>query len=328
MSSLGVPTTKIRRTYTVVGVLGLALFISPEIIQSVYHGEFKWTYLGDWVARIGEAAAVGAIIGYFLDYYLVDSVTDALVTATSSVNDAASSGLIAMREAVDVHVERIKTDVFEGVLGSIVERDVLTIFHRTVLHCPVYRDPLHLILTLSREDLVKEDKTRITYIKCEWHEEYWLRSLQSPRASYQIEIGLETADVPVLSDKCGIIEIRIDDSVDRGNPFLGEPDAVDSTFVVYKKVVQVPFNNPIHVESYSVSYKSLNDSETFEIMVPSKNVELEVRVVGCKLNVRPHIMASGGWRHGGRHQRESYLHLIVNGAMLPHQGIALAWTLE
>lgn len=295
--------TRFRIYYLWVAIGGIVLLVSPEIVTAVIEQKFDSAVIGDWITRIGTAAMIGAALAFMLDQWQTKSIT----------------------ELTDGKINKIIENVFDGVFKSAVDADIYDLFRQSVLNCPIYRDPFKLILKLTRDTrTINGRETEV--LRCEWHEEYLLWSLQLPKALHDLEVAIVTNEIPDLEDLCGITEIRIGDKTRRGDPFLGERSA--DNFMVFRERVEVPHGNPVKVESYSVCYKTLTDSETFESVIPSKHIEVEVHVSGCRLSVQPHIMVEGGWREGGRHQRDATCHWIANSAMLPHQGIALSWSPE
>jgi hypothetical protein len=126
-----------------------------------------------------------------------------------------------------------------------------------------------------------------------------------------------------MRDQVGITRVKIDGTAEEGSPFIGSKAGGEWT---YERRLEIPLGRPIKVESYSTCYKSLTDSDSFEMLIPTKKVEIEVNVRGCDLDVRPHIMVEGDWTPGGRHnEKENIYHWVPRNAMLPHQGVAIQW---
>jgi len=284
-------------------VVGCLLFFGPGIVSDLKNNGSIWETVKAFAERLGEALIIGGIVAYLLDAHLVKGV-NALVTQ---------------------HVNRIKLDVFEGVMGKIVDKDMFSVFNKTVLRCPFYRDQVRLTLTLTCEDVEIEGKVG-TYLRCEWHEKYMIYSLQTPSASHELDIAISTNEVRGLEGRCGVTKVMVGPNVYGGSPgsFIGKNDALGESR--FREIITVPAVSPASVESFSIAYKTLTDSETFEINLPSKNVELEVKVIGCDLNVRGHIMCPEAATHGWQHGQNGVSHWIAHGAILPHQGISLSWS--
>jgi hypothetical protein len=63
-----------RSHYIVILCVGVVLFTAPQWIKALLEGHFGWTYLYEWASKLGEAAIIGVVVGYFLDIILMKSV--------------------------------------------------------------------------------------------------------------------------------------------------------------------------------------------------------------------------------------------------------------
>jgi len=293
---------RLSRLHVIIGLIAAIMFFAPAAIGMFHDGAFRWTVVETWFEKIGEAGLIATIFAYILDSHTIQSI----------------------RNCIDEQSKRISEDMFKAVLGNIVDKDLFSAFDRTVLRCPVFRDQvkLHLTLTFENQNIGGVDKP---FLKCEWHEQYLVHSLQSPSAVHVLDIAISTDEVKEMEGMCGITRVCVGNIATNGAPFVGKEPS-EPGMSRYRKPMTVLANQPMSVESLSICYKSSTDAETFEMNMPSKNVELEIKVVGGFLNVRGHVMCGQPTKTGWKHGRDGISHWMVDGAMLPHQGIALSWS--
>jgi hypothetical protein len=311
-----------RSHYVVILCIGLIFFTSPQWVMALLEWHFEWTYLYDWAGRLGEAAIIGVVVGYFLDKILMKSVD----RHGQAVERRVQEQHVRHTAIINASITELKRDVFFGAIGVGIERDIFSLFRQTIVECPVYRDPMRITMTLEHH---KQGNDNVPVLRCDWYEEYAIRGLQSPVTEYEFEISQSTDDLPFMEAKAGITKVTIDGVTVEGTPsapFVGERAG---GYSIFKKDLKIPHGSALKVESYSTAYKTLTDSDSFEMVMPTKNLEIEVVVFGCKLDVRPHIMAEGGWSVGGRHgMNGNTFHWIPKSAMLPHQGVAIQWAVR
>jgi hypothetical protein len=310
-----------RSHYAWILLFGVLAFTSPQWIKALLNWQFDWSSLNEWDSKIGEAAIIGVLVGFFLDRILMASVT----SAVDSRGRAIEAAISRHHAGIEASITEIKRDVFLGALGLGIERDIFSLFRQTIVECSVYRDPMRMRITLTREKHRRGDVEE-EVLRCDWYEEYTVWGLKSPIAVHEFVVSLSTNDLPFMEDKVGITRMSIGGKVTQGseqNPFIGKKEAGYSTF---EARVEIPHGQSLKIESYSVTYKTLTDSDSFEMVMPTKNLEIDVIVQGCELDVRPHIMSEDGWHTGGRHGLNgNTFHWIPKSAMLPHQGVALQW---
>ncbi|WP_158928512.1 hypothetical protein [Acidisphaera sp. S103] len=310
-----------RSHYIVILCVGVVFFTSPQWVKALLEWHFEWSYLYDWAAKLGEAAIIGVVVGYFLDKILMKSVDRHGQAVERQVQDQH----VRHTTIINASITELKRDVFFGAIGVGIERDIFSLFRQTIVECPVYRDPMRMRITMTLEHH-KHGDVEVPVLRCDWYEEYAIRGLQSPITEYEFEISQSTDDLPFMEAKSGITKVTIGDTTYAGTPsapFVGERTG---GYSIFKKDLKIPHGSALKVESYSTAYKTMTDSDSFEMVMPTKNLEVEVVVMGCKLDVRPYIMAEGGWSQGGRHgMNGNTFHWIPKSAMLPHQGVAIQW---
>jgi len=268
-----------RSHYIIIFCIGIVFFTSPQWIKALLEWKFEWDYLYEWAAKIGEAAIIGVVVGYFLDRILLKSLVSAVdgrareIGLTVSDNYGKIIGLIEGNVlAIDKRITETKKDVFFGALGITIERDVLSVFRKTIVECPVYRDPMRMQITLTLEKH-RHDGGDIDVLRCDWYEEYSIWGLRSPTTIYDFEVSLSTDDIPAMEHKVGITRMSIDGKVFQGgsgSPFVGTKA---DGFSRFSQRLEIPQGKPIKIESYSTSYKTLTDSDSFEMGSSTPQVE-------------------------------------------------------
>lgn len=313
-------------------ILGVIFFTSPEWLSAILNWHFEISDLSEWArewgSKIGEAAIIGVLVAYFLDRLLVESLTSLTEAHEQKIENDIESLRVTQAEMLGTSIASIKREVFFGTIGYGIESDVFSLFRKTIVECPVYRDPMRMRITMTLE-VHRQGAEDIEVLRCDWYEEYAISGLHSPVTDYKFEISQSTDDLPFMEEKAGITNITIDGVTIQGSrdsPFIGEKSGGYST---YSHTLKIPHGKAIKVESYSTAYKTLTDSDSFEMVMPTKNLEVEVVVIGCKLKVRAHIMAESGWDTGGRHGLNgNTFHWIPKNAMLPYQRVAIQWAPE
>jgi hypothetical protein len=325
MSGTGQPkdVSFFRSHYVVILCVGVVLFTAPQWIKALLEWHFEWAYLYEWASKLGEAAIIGVVVGYFLDKILMKSADRHGQALERQVQDQH----IRYTTIINTSITDLKRDVFLGAIGVGIERDIFSLFKQTIVECPVYRDPMRMRITMTLEHH-KQGNDDVPVLRCDWYEEYSIRGLQSPITDYDFEISQSTDDLPFMEPQSGITKVTIDGITVAGTPTAPFVGIREGGYSIFKKSLKITHGTAVKVESYSTAYKTLTDSDSFEMVMPTKNLEVEVVVIGCKLNVRPHIMSEGGWSVGGRHgMNGNTFHWLPKSAMLPHQGVAIQWAL-
>ena len=309
------------RRYILIAVISAALMLIP-VFAVVFTSAFRWSLIVEIASKVGEAGLIGVALGYFLDREIVQNINDALQVNTSTFEDRSRLSIEESRRLIERSVFDIKQDVFVGVMGHIVDNDIFSIFRETVILCPVFRETFDIRLRLT-QCVVSHDGQEVEVLKCEWYEKSVIKSLQSPKAVYDFSVEYPTKHLPFMAPYCGVTKVSLNGSALTGQPFIDEKSTTGWTF---KRQIDIVSGQPFTIEVYATTYKYLQDSDSFEMIIPSKAVEIEVTVSGCHLDVYAHVMAKGGSHEGGRHVKDGDdFHWIANSPMLPQQGIALRW---
>jgi hypothetical protein len=215
MSGTGQPrdVSFFRSHYIIILCIGVVLFTAPQWIKALLEWHFEWTYLYEWASKLGEAAIIGVVVGYFLDKILMKSADRHGQALERQVQDQH----IRYTTIINTSITDLKRDVFLGAIGVGIERDIFSLFKQTIVECPVYRDPMRMRITMTLEHH-KQGNDDVPVLRCDWYEEYSIRGLQSPITDYDFEISQSTDDLPFMEPQSGITKVTIDGVTVAGTP--------------------------------------------------------------------------------------------------------------